>query len=127
MKLASLICVVIVCVSTCDAEKCEVEIALTFNQRVYRIGDELEGSIRFTNVSRTAIRLLPEDVLIAAADLELRSMNNGKRGTVVRLSDVFDIEELAKHVILLGPGKSFTRVVRAEVRSDLPEAYTTRH
>src|SRR5437773_598541 len=93
----------------CICEAADLEVSIQFRKRVYRIGDQLECVIRFTNPSAAPIRFLPRDTLFPASELQFTSATTPKAATLVRLGDSFDIEALAKQVVILSPGKTLLR------------------
>lgn len=97
---------------------------IRFDRQSYQIGDTLRCSIIFKNTSGQSIRLLPKDTIYPAAELHFESVRTGQVGELVRLGEAsIDIEESAKEVVLLHPGASYTRKLKAEVRSTFRDSY----
>jgi hypothetical protein len=108
--------------SSCNAS--DLQIALHFDKDEYRIGDQMKCNVRFTNDSRHAIRVLPIDVFVEAAELQYTSHDTSQAATVVRIGEhYFDEAGLSKQVITLAPGNSIARQITAMVVDSLPGDY----
>lgn len=117
----TLLCLLAV-LSGCKAS--DLRVSVDFDKDEYFIGDQMKCNIRITNVSRHAIRVLPIDVFVEAAELQFKSRDQGQDSTIVRMGEhYFDDAGLAKEVVTLTPGNSVTREIAAVVVDSLPKGY----
>ncbi len=102
----------------------ELNISLRPKKPVYKSGDRLTIEIKYRNRQRRAVRLLPNLLVYPAAAFKFRNVSNGTQGTFLKYSEIdIDVEQWAKDVVTLGPGKTCSRQLKVQVVDRLPSEY----
>jgi hypothetical protein len=102
----------------------ELSIALKPERGAYKPGDNLMIQIAYHNASRRAVRILPDLLVYPAAAFKFRKLLNGSVGKTLKYSQIdVDVEQWAKDVVVLNPGKTYTRALSIKVVDRLPKEY----
>jgi hypothetical protein len=105
-----------------------LKIRVVAEKSTYQPGDTLEIAAVYTNTSPTPIRLLSDPVLYPARAFRFENASTRAVGIFRKYAHVgIDMDQWAKETVVVRPGESYRRAIRAEIASFLPPEYHDQH